>query len=476
MSVRPSVPEFPATFSGSLVRPGDAGYDEVRKVHNGFVDKRPALIARCRGVADIVDAVNVARKANMPVAVRGGGHNVSGRATIEGGLLIDLSLMKGIDVDARARLARAQGGVTWGEFNRETQLHGLACTGGVVSSTGIAGLTLGGGLGWLMGRHGLAVDNLESAQIVTASGDVLTASADENSDLFWGIRGGGGNFGIAASLTYRVHPIGPMVHGGLVAHPFSAASDVMRFYRDLTANCDDDLTVFLGLLHAPDGSGAKLVGMIACYAGPAEKAEAALAPLKSFGSPVMEALGPIPYCTMNTLLDGSLPRGARNYWKTHFLSTLSDDAIRTIVDVYSSCSSPMSQVIIEHFHGAASRVAVDATAFPHRFVGYNFLILSQWGDPREDEKNVGWARQQFAAMQPFTGRGRYVNYLDHDDTKDTMATVFGPHYRRLQDVKTKYDPTNFFAQNLNIPPLGEDVRPAARAERATGLDAGSSIS
>jgi FAD/FMN-containing dehydrogenase len=465
MSARATTPDFPQTFSGRLVTPTDPDYDETRAVHNGLVDKRPALIVRCRGAADVIDAVNVARQAELPVAVRGGGHNVAGRATIEGGVLIDLSLMKGVHVDPRTQTAHAQGGATWGEFNRETQVHALATTGGVVSSTGIGGLTLGGGLGWLLGEHGLAIDNLQSAQIVTAAGELLTASADENTDLFWAIRGGGGNFGIATSFEYGLHPVGPTLHGGLVLHPFAAAGDVLRVYRDLTSKAPDDLTVFCGFLHAPDGSGTKLAGMVACYSGPAERAEAALAPLKSFGSPVMDTLGPIPYCQLNTLFDASIPRGVRNYWKSSFLSALSDEAIATIIDVYASCPSPMSQLIIEHFHGAACRVAPDATAFPHRNAGYNFLLLSQWTSPADDQPNMAWTRERYASMQPFVGTGRYMNYLDHDDMTDAAAAAYGANYRRLQAIKAKYDPANFFRQNLNVKPLAEQA-PTAPSQAA----------
>ncbi len=452
-----------ATFSGRLIGPGDADYDQVRAVHNGVVDKRPALIARCRGVADIVDAVKFARQTNMPVAVRGGGHNVAGRAAIEGGLLIDLSLLKGVQVDPSARTARAQGGVTWGEFNRETQLHALATTGGVVSTTGISGLTLGGGLGWLLGQCGLAVDNLRSVEIVTADGTVLTTSAEENADLFWAVRGGGGNFGIAASLEYRLHPIGPVVHGGAVMHPFAVAEDLLRFYRDFTAACADDLTVFCGFLHAPDGSGMKLAAMVACYAGPPDRADAALAPLKAFGSPVVDIMGPIPYCQLNTLFDASLPRGARNYWKSTFLSSLSDNAIRTIVDIYASCDSPMSQVLIEHSHGAATRVAADATAFAHRSAGYNFLILGQWMEAADDQRVMSWTRQRYQDIQPFAAAARYGNYLDHDDA---VEMAYGANYARLQEIKAKYDPDNFFRQNLNVKPATDSARAAHPSTRS----------
>ena len=457
------VTDLANVFAGVLLQPGDTHYDETRQVHNAFVDKRPALIARCRGVADIVAAVKFARANDVPVAVRGGGHNVSGRATIEGGMMIDLSLMKGIMVSPAARRVRAQGGVTWGEFNRETQVHGLATTGGVVSTTGIGGLTLGGGLGWLLGTHGLAIDNLLSVELVTADGSVLTASASEHPDLFWALRGGGGNFGIAASLEYELHPVGPVIHGGAVFHPFSAAEEMLRFYRDTSANAPDELTLFAGLLHAPDGSGAKLAGIVAAYNGPADRADQALKPLKSFGPPAMDLLGPIPYCQINTLFDAALPRGARNYWKSTFLGALTDDAIRAIVDAYASVTSPMSQLLLEHFHGALTRVAPDATAFPHRQAGYNLVMVSQWMTAAEDQRHVAWTRERYAALQPFARAARYSNYLDHDDTADAAAAAYGENYPRLQQIKAKYDPDNFFRQNLNIRPAVAAVseRPGA---------------
>jgi len=449
-----SVADLAARFSGQVLQPTDAAYDEARRVHNGLIDKRPALIARCRNTADIVDAVQVARDSGLEVAVKGGGHNVAGRATIDGGLLIDLSLMKGIHVDPAVRTARAQGGVTWGEYNRETQVHGLASTGGVVSTTGIAGLTLGGGIGWLQGKYGAAIDNLRAAQIVTADGRVLTASADENADLFWAIRGGGGNFGIAASFEYRVHPVGPIIAGGLAAHPFPRGRDVLKFFRETTTSLPDELTVFCGLLHAPDGSGTKLVGLVAAHCGTLADGEAALKPLKAFGPPVMDHLGPIPYSVQNTLIDASLPRGARNYWKSNFMPALTDDAIDAILDAHARAPSPMSQIVIEHAHGAVARVGVTDTAFPHRSEGYNLLFLAQWMDPADDARNTAWARDSYAAMKPFfASAGRYVNYLDDDESGDPVAQAYGPNYARLRQIKTKYDPTNFFRMNQNIKPV-----------------------
>ena len=309
-SLSGAVDELGKTFTGQVLEPADPGYEDARKVHNGLIDKRPALIARCRGVADIVDAIKLAREQKLEVAVRGGGHNVAGLSTIDGGVMIDLSPMTGIRVDPEARTARAQGGLTWGPFNRETQLHGLAVTGGVISTTGIAGLTLGGGIGWLMGKHALALDNLLSVDLVLADGRAVTASGEDHADLFWALRGGGGNFGVAASFEYRLHPIGPMITGGLIAYPFSAAWDVLRFYRDLTASLPDELSVVAGLIHAPDGSGTKLAAIVLCHCGPLDAGERAAQPIKQFGTPVMDVIGPMPYSAINAMLDAGYPRGA----------------------------------------------------------------------------------------------------------------------------------------------------------------------
>ena len=438
-------------FTGELVRPTDTAYDDRRRVHNGLIDKRPAAIACCRGVADVVEAVQLGRTLGLEVAVRGGGHNVAGRATIDQGLMIDLSPMKGIHVDVAARTVRAQGGVLWKELNRETQLHGLATTGGVVGTTGIAGLTLGGGLGWLMPKYGLALDNLRSVDVVLADGRVVRASADENPDLFWAIRGGGGNFGIATSLEYALHEVGPMITGGVVAHPLARGFDALRFFRDTCATLPDEVMLMAGLQTAPDGSNAKLVGLVAGHCGAVEQGAESLRPIKAFGPPVLDAMGPIPYSALNGMLDPGFPKGAFNYWKAQFLTDLSDDAIRTVVAGFEACPSPMSLIVIEHFHGAASRVPVDATACTMRVNGFNVVIASQWADPAETERGIKWARETFASLTPYLAPTRYVNYLE-DDAVDPAAAAYGPNLARLRDIKTKYDAGNFFRQNVNILP------------------------
>jgi FAD/FMN-containing dehydrogenase len=438
------------SFSGQLLERADAGYDESRRVHNGLINKYPTIIARCHGIADIVDALALARTLELDVAVRGGGHNVAGRATIDGGLLVDLSPMKGIHVDVGARTARAQGGVLWKEFNRETQVHGLATTGGVVGSTGIAGLTLGGGIGWLMPKYGLALDNLRSADLVMADGRVLRASAGENADLFWAIRGGGGNFGIAASLEYDLHAVGPIITGGVVVHPLPRAVDVLRFFRDMCAGLPDEMMLIAALQAAPDASG-QVVGIAAAHCGSLEDGEAAVRPLKAFGSPVMDALGPVPYTALNTMLDPAFPKGAFNYWKAQFLTDLSDDAIRTLVMAFEACPSPMSQIILEYFHGAASRVPVSSTACALRTTGFNVVVISQWASAADTQRGIAWARNTFAALTPFLATTRYLNYLE-DDAIDPAAVAYGPNLPRLRDIKAKYDPKNFFRQNVNVLP------------------------
>jgi FAD/FMN-containing dehydrogenase len=440
-----------ATFSGSLLRSGETGYDEARQLHNGLIDKRPTLIARCRGTADVVDAVALALEAGLQISVRGGGHNVAGRAATDGGLMIDLAEMKGMYVDPRARTIRAQAGVTWAEFNRETAFHGLAVTGGQVSTTGIAGFTLGGGLGWLMGAYGLAADNVLAVELVTANGDVLDVTADSNPDLFWALRGGGGNFGIATSFEFQLHPLTQIV-GGLIAYPIDAAADVLHFYRDFTQTASDELTVHSVLAHAPDGSGVKIAALALCHAGTMEAAEAEIAPIRAFGSPVMEMLGPMPYPAVNAMLDANYPRGALNYWKSSFISELSDSFIDEAVTRFASTPSTMNAILIEHYHGAVTRVGQTDTAVPHRSEGYNLLLPSIWIDPADTDANVAWTRETYDAFRPSFAEGRWLNYLGDDEKDDAVRAAYGPNYERLARIKREYDPDNVFHLNQNIEP------------------------
>jgi FAD/FMN-containing dehydrogenase len=438
-------------FSGVLLGPTDPGYDEARKIHNGLIDKRPLLIARCRGTADIVDAVTFAREHEFEVSVRGGGHNVAGRAVTDGGVMIDLSLMKGMHVDPQTRTVRAQGGLTWREYNRETAVHGLATTGGVVSSTGVAGLTLGGGLGWLMAKYGLAVDNLLSVELVTADGELRNVSADADPDLFWAVRGGGGNFGIAASFAFRAHPL-RHVFGGIVAHPIAAAREGLRFFRDATASLSDELTVVAALTHAPDGSGVPLVVFALCHCGTEEQSARELRPLLEFGEPVLVNVGKIPYPVMNTILDANYPPGIPNYWKSSFLETMSDEMIDVLIACFATCPSPMTGIIIEHMHGAMTRVGVSETALPHRRAGYNLVIPSVWADSAATNDNIAWTRATYHALEPFFASGRYVNYLDADESAEAVHSAYGPNYARLVEIKRRYDPQNLFRLNQNIVP------------------------
>jgi FAD/FMN-containing dehydrogenase len=445
--------ELSQTFLGQIVLPGAPSYDEVRKVHNGLIDKRPALIARCRGMADIADAVRFARSHGLEIAVRGGGHHVGGRAVVDDGLMIDLSLMKSVHVNAAARTAIVEGGATWKEFNREAQLHGLATTGGVIGTTGVAGLTLGGGLGWLMAKYGMALDNLLAVNLVLADGSIVRASADEHPDLFWAVRGGGGNFGVAGSFEFRLHPVGPIVIGGLVAYPFPEARQVLRAWHAMTTTAPDELMLIAALNSAPDGSGNKIVAVGACHCGAAEDGQAAAAKIKTFGTVVMDAMGPIPYSALNGMLDAGFPAGALNYWKSAFLPRLDDAAIDALVSAYERCPVQTSPILVENFHGAATRVPDDATAFALRDSGFNTLVLGQWMDPAQGDATTAWCRETFAAIQPFVGPRRYMNYMGADEDADAAAVAaYGPNLSRLRRLKKQYDPENVFHLNLNIPP------------------------
>jgi FAD/FMN-containing dehydrogenase len=432
--------DFVAGFNGRLVGPDDPAYDEVRAVHNGLVDRHPGLIARCHNVADVRDAVIFGRSAGLEISVRGGGHNVAGRAVTEGGLMIDLSLMRAVDVDPGRRRARAQGGTTWNEYNRVTNAYGQATTGGLVSTTGVAGLTLGGGLGWLMGKYGMSIDNLKAVEMVTADGVVRIVDEENEPDLFWALRGGGGNFGVAASLEFETHPLDTVL-GGLLAHPLAAAGDVVSRYREFAMQMSDEASVFCALVHAPDGSGAKLCAIPLCHAGPIDQAEAELRPLRKFGPPVMDLVAPMPYPVVNTILDAGFPRGALNYWRSAFFTELSDAAVSALVEAYEAVPSPMSGIVLEHFHGAACRVAPTATAFPHRSPGFNLVVTGQWQDPADTPANVQWVRDTLAALEPYTAARTYMNYAAE-----------GPNVGRLSDVKRRYDPDNLFRLNLNISP------------------------
>jgi FAD/FMN-containing dehydrogenase len=438
-------------LSGPVLVPGDPGYDAARRIHNGLIDRRPAAIARCSHTADVTDAVNFGRSEGLEISVRGGGHNVAGRAVSDGGLMIDLALMKGIHVDPARSTVRAQAGVTVGELDRATGAFGLATPSGVVSSTGIAGLTLGGGIAWLMGKYGMAVDNLLSAEVVLASGQVVTASEQADPDLFWALRGGGGNFGVATSFEYRTHRV-PSVLGGPVLHPLAAASRLFSFYREYAAALPDELCTQAVFLHAPDGSGTKLCGIAVCHAGEdADRAEADVRPLRRFGSPAADLIERMPYPAVNTGVDWLSPAGVLGYWKSAFFSELSDAAVEVLTSAFEHTPSEQCAVVIEDFHGAVTRVPATATAYPHRQPGFNLFLISQWSDPARTQAGIAWARETFDALSPYMADRSYTNYLSADDY-GRVRNAFGCNYDRLAELKRVYDPDNVFRLNHNIVP------------------------
>jgi FAD/FMN-containing dehydrogenase len=444
-----AVAELRAMVGGEVLRPGDGGYDAARRIWNGMIDRHPSLIVRCAGAADAIHAVRFARANDLALSVRGGGHSPSGNAVCEGGVVVDLSRMRGVRVDPVARTARAEGGAMLRDLDRECQVFGLATPAGTVSDTGIAGLTLGGGVGWLRGIYGASVDNLLSVDIITADGSFLTAGADQHQDLFWAVRGAGANFGVVTSFEYRLHPVGPIVVGGLIFFPIDRAHDVLRFYRDFTAAAPDVLTVYAALLTAPEG--VPVVALGACYAGPVAEGEAAIAPLRTPATPIADHLGPLPYVAQQQLLDAAFPTGRLYYEKGGYLSGLSDDAIDTFIEHFARVPSPFSAAVIEHNHGAITRVAPDAMAFPQRGSPYNLVIIAGWEEPAASEVNIAWARGLFGAMQPYASGGVYVNSLGSDD-QDRVRAAYGPNHDHLAALKARYDPTNFFGHNANIKP------------------------
>jgi FAD/FMN-containing dehydrogenase len=447
------VEAFKASLRGHLLRAGEDGYDDARNIWNGMIDRHPALIVRCAGVADVIHCVDFARAHHLLVAVRGGGHNVAGHAVCDGGLMIDLSGMKSVRVDPVRRTARAEAGLTWGEFDRETQAFGLATTGGQVSTTGIAGLTLGGGWGYLARQYGLASDNLLSVDVVTANGRLLTASATEHADLFWGVRGGGGNFGVVTAFEYQLHRVGPVL-AGFVIHPFEQATQVLKFYREFSRAAPDELASGVVLVTMPDGTPVAAIPV--CYNGPIEAGERILKPLRAFGAPLADQIGPMPYTTAQKLIDAFYPPGLQQYWKSSFLTAISDAAIDTMVAYCANRPSPMCHAVIEHtLGGAVSRVDREATAFNHRDVPYSFLSLGVCTDPAEAETCVQWARECWEAMQPCLTDGVYVNYLgrEADEGAERIKAAYAPEkYQRLVALKNTYDPTNLFRLNQNIKP------------------------
>jgi FAD/FMN-containing dehydrogenase len=435
-----------SVIRGQVFEPSDVGYNEARQIWNASVGKHPRMIARCSGVADVVAAVNFGRVNHMLTAIRGGGHNVGGRALCDDGLVIDLTPMKSVFVDAAARRVRVQGGATLGDIDRETHVFGLAVPCGIVPKTGIGGLTLGGGVGWLIRKYGMTIDNLLSAQVVTAEGKVLTASASENDDLFWALRGGGGNFGVVTSFEFQAHPLSTVL-GGLLLYPRETAIDVIRHFRDYMASAPDELTAYAALLHGPDGS--PLVGVIPCYCGNVADGESVLQPLRKFGSPIVDGIQPMPFPAMQSLLAPSFPDGNHNYWKSTLQRGLSDDAVSAIVEHANRLRSPLSFVVFEYYGGAAGRVSSEATAFPHRHLPWDILFLAQWTDPGQTNLHRDWARSGEELLRPFSENAHLLSALDVEP-EDVIKSAFGTNLSRLAAVKKKYDPANFFRVNHNI--------------------------
>jgi FAD/FMN-containing dehydrogenase len=440
-------------FKGQLILPGDVDYDRARCVFNRMIDRHPAVIARCADADDVSRAVDFALTAELPLAVRGGGHSVAGHSTCDDGIVIDLSMMKRVHIEPIARTAHAGAGLTLGELDRATQARGLATPLGIVSVTGIAGLTLGGGIGWLNGKHGLACDNVLSVEIVTADGRQLYAGPGEYEDLYWAVHGGGGNFGVVTSFEYRLHPIS-LVLGGVVIYPMDKARDVLRFYREFAARCPDELTTALLLVSSPDGDPVVVIPL--CYTGPIEVGERILQPLREFGSPIADQIDTMEFADVQRMLDGAFPYGHQHYWKSSFLSHLSDEAIEILIESWKSRPSPLSGIALQHMHGAASRVDPSATAFAHRAEHFDCPALAQWADPADRDANIRWARAYWNAMRPHFDQGVYVNDLG-DDEPDRVRSAYGSNYKRLAEVKTKYDPDNVFRLNQNIEPAPTPV-------------------
>jgi FAD/FMN-containing dehydrogenase len=451
--------EFEDGLEGRLVRPEDGGYDEARAIWNGAHDAHPAVIARCASAADVAHAIGFARSEGLEVAVRGGGHSIPGFSSVDGGIVIDLAPMKGIDVNIAERTVRAEGGVTWAELDNATQSHGLATTGGLVSSTGIAGFTLGGGIGWLMRKHGLACDNLRSAELVTADGRVLTASAEENADLLWGLRGGGGNFGVVTMLEFDLHPVGPTVCAGATFYAGDRAEEVMRFYREYAKDIPDELTTLVNLLTAPpapflpeEWHGKKLVALIGCYSGDPEEGARAMAPMKELGDPVADLIGPMPYLQMQSLIDALWPHGTKAYMKAGYLQELDDGAIAAMAASHQSATSGSSEIHIQHFGGAIARVPEDETAYGERQAPFVLNVIAVSHEPGGIDEHVEWAQRAYADLEPSLTGGAYINFLSSEGA-DRVKAAYGPEkFARLQTLKDKYDPTNLFHLNQNVPP------------------------
>ncbi|HEX2772162.1 MAG TPA: FAD-binding oxidoreductase [Micromonosporaceae bacterium] len=451
-------------LQGQVILPGHDEYDRARRVWNGSIDRHPALVVRCAEVADVQAAVRFARERDLLIAVRGGGHNIAGSGTCHGGMVIDLSPMKGVRVDPATRMAWAQPGLLWRELDAQTQAYGLAVTGGIVSTTGVAGFTLGGGIGWLHRPYGLTVDNLVAADVVTAAGDLLRASEDSNPDVLWGLRGGGGNFGIVTTFEFRQHPVGPELMAGLVFYRAADLVPVVRGYREIMASAPDELTLFLVLRRAPaapflppEVHGQPVVAVVGCYAGPLDDGARAMAPLGTLAPPIANVIQPRAYVQFQSMLDGSWTAGFGNYWKAEYLTGIPDAALDILAEHLHEITSALSDFKFAALGGAAGRVPPDATAFAHRTAPFILNINSRWALPGDPEPHVAWTRRLWEAMQPFSAGGVYVNFMG-DEGSDRVRAAYGePTYRRLVTLKNTYDPDNAFRLNQNIPP---DPKPA----------------
>ncbi len=439
---------FRQRIAGAVIEPGDGGFDQARRVWNGMIDKTPALIARCATVDDVIASVGFARTNGLLVAVRGGGHSVAGHGTCDGGLVIDLSSMSAVHVDPDKGLATVQGGIKWGDFDRAAQAHGLAVTGGIMSETGVAGLTLGGGIGWLMRKHGLSADNLLSVDLVTADGERVRANTEENTELFWGLQRGGGNFGIATELRFRLHPVGPIVLAGWVLHPQERAAEVLRFYRDYSATLPDELTVIIILRRLPQLPslppflrGLPVIGIAVCYCGVIEAGERAMQPLRAFGPPLVDGITLKPYVTHQTMFDAAQPAGRSNYWKTAYLAELTDAAIGVIADGARRMTSPFSVLAIYQLGGAAK---LENAAFCVN-------AAATWTEPAENDRHMGWAREFATELEPHSSIGAYLNFLG-EEGEERLRSSYRANMERLVELKTKYDPNNLFRLNQNIKP------------------------
>jgi len=449
--------DFRTSLHGEVILPDDDGYHSARRVWNGMIDKYPVMIIRCATRADVTRAVEFGRMQHLPVAVRGGGHSVCGKSVCDGGIVINLSQMKGIRVDPPTCTVRAEAGLTLGEFVRAIQPFGLGTTTGTAAGTGLSGLTLGGGLGWFMGKYGLTIDNLLSVDVVTADGRVLTASETSHADLFWGIRGGGGNFGIVTAFEFQLHPVGPVL-AGKVVYPMSRAREVLRFYREYTSSVPDELTAYASLMTTPNGEPAIAINL--CFCGSLDAGERLVEPVRKFGSPLVDLIRPKSYLKLITQADAGAPPGRHYYEKARTLKDLSDEAIETIADYGAACTSPSSLILIQHVHGAASRVGPTETAFALREESYVISMLAAW-DGGEAERHIAWASACWRALCPFASSGVYVNFLG-DEGEERVRAAYGVNYERLVALKNKYDPTNFFSLNQNIRPTVKKPHPLAQ--------------